>query len=394
MPSELLGLSILPLGCFSSATGLLLMKSSTELQPELPPWRSWRWLLGFSLLGIVATSIEVVVLRLLPISLVAPFSGLTICFSLAVASTGLIVPAELLCPHDYCGIFLILVGVTGVGMFGPHGNDSTVDALVSGLTQPAFVVFAMTSVLAALSRLWVVRSSARAAPTGVVLSAYSAASCGALSQLMLKLLAMSANTLATGGLLTVCVALALLGVLAPLHLHLLNLTLASGSVSVAVPLYQCLLISVGTCTGGVFFGEFAHVSSYQLMGYCAGVAAAAGGLAVLSLGGDDGNILTPSEGSPSSEDVPLQDSHEPLPSVKRVSLRMSTSAGCRRRASSQLMLPMGFAAAHLYLEHLHDQASRNNLKRSCSLPAVELRKVLDEMKMEPRRARSVSMLCQ
>ena len=176
-----LGLGILPFGCLSSATGLLLMKSSADLFPELPPcaapccarllctpsctpccawrlpgsstreagiplsrraptpvrgrWRSWRWLLGFVLLGVVATSIEVVVLGMLPLSLVAPFSGLTICFSLAVASTGVIAPAEALSRHDYLGVLLILLGVTGVSAFGPHGSGGTLAELVADFEQ-------------------------------------------------------------------------------------------------------------------------------------------------------------------------------------------------------------------------------------------------------------------
>ena len=65
-----------------------------------------------------------------------------------------------------------------------------------------------------------------------------------------------------GGASSLLVAVLMLSVSAPLHLHLLNSTLASGSVSVAVPLYQCLLISVSTGAGGLIFGEFAQVGPH------------------------------------------------------------------------------------------------------------------------------------
>lgn len=60
------------------------MKASSDLQPDIPPWRSWRWLLGFFLLGVCATAIDVVVLGMLPLSVVAPFAGLTIVMSLVL----------------------------------------------------------------------------------------------------------------------------------------------------------------------------------------------------------------------------------------------------------------------------------------------------------------------
>ena len=69
-------LSLIPAGCLASALGLLLMKSSAEFHAHLPAWRSWRWLLGFLFLGVVATAVDVTVLGVLPLSVVAPFAGL------------------------------------------------------------------------------------------------------------------------------------------------------------------------------------------------------------------------------------------------------------------------------------------------------------------------------
>ena len=53
-------------------------------------------------------------------------------------------------------------------------------------------------------------------------------------------------------------ALALAGLVcsAPLHLRLLNMTLAGSSVALAVPCYQFLLLGCTTAAGGLLFHEF------------------------------------------------------------------------------------------------------------------------------------------
>ena len=106
-------LLLVPLGCCCSAAGLLLMKSSTEYHPSLPPWRSWRWLCGFFCLGILATTVEVIALGTLPLSVVAPFAGLTIVFSLLLAATGSVTRPERLRRADAVSVALVLAGVTG-----------------------------------------------------------------------------------------------------------------------------------------------------------------------------------------------------------------------------------------------------------------------------------------
>ena len=110
---QLGGVFLIPIGCASSASGLLLMKASVMEAPELPAYKNMRWLLGFFLLGVVATSVDVTVLGMLPLSVVAPFAGLTIVFSLLLASSGLITgQKEQLGRSDLGAIFLVLCGVT------------------------------------------------------------------------------------------------------------------------------------------------------------------------------------------------------------------------------------------------------------------------------------------
>lgn len=88
------GVGLVVLGCACAATGLTLMKSSTIHEGEKPFCFRWRWLVGFSFLGILTTVIDVYVLGILPLSVVAPFAGLTIVFALLITGTGVMADAE------------------------------------------------------------------------------------------------------------------------------------------------------------------------------------------------------------------------------------------------------------------------------------------------------------
>ena len=88
------GVGLVVLGCACAATGLTLMKSSTIHEGEKPFCFRWRWLVGFSFLGILTTVIDVYVLGILPLSVVAPFAGLTIVFALLITGTGCLADAE------------------------------------------------------------------------------------------------------------------------------------------------------------------------------------------------------------------------------------------------------------------------------------------------------------
>ena len=136
------------------------------------------------------------------------------------------------------------------------------------------------------------------------LSAYSAAVCGALCQLFVKVVAVTLHE--AGGDFAGPHSpwrhfppyLALLGLLftAPLQLYLLDTALTGSAVKYAVPVYQALLILLTTAAGGVFFGEFEMMTGQQQLAFCAGVATAAVGLAVLSAsGGEAADEVAPHE---------------------------------------------------------------------------------------------------
>lgn len=322
-PMQLGGILLIPIGCISSASGLLLMKASVMERPDLPAYKNVRWLLGFFLLGIMATVVDVIVLGMLPLSVVAPFAGLTIVFSLLLASSGLITgQKEQLSRSDLTAIFLVLCGVTLVSAFGPHSSEApSLSVLIAAFQRPRFgglILVAATSSAARICRRTPV-SSASSAPSGAgvtekehgsegggaiadgggasstgggggsaawaaLVSAFAAATCGCLSQLMLKLLSTSLGSLSTSPDAYAPLGCALVGLAfsAPMHLKLLNETLAGASVAIAVPCYQFLLLGCTTAAGGLLFDEFAGSTPQSLLCYAIGVATATAGLVVLT----------------------------------------------------------------------------------------------------------------
>lgn len=52
------------------------MKLSSDVREgELKPWLRWRWWLGFVLLVVNATAIDLIAYGITPLSLIAPFAG-------------------------------------------------------------------------------------------------------------------------------------------------------------------------------------------------------------------------------------------------------------------------------------------------------------------------------
>ena len=160
-----------------------------------------------------ATVVDIIVFGMLPLSVIAPFAGLTIVFSLLIASTGCIGSKESLEPIDTLYVGLVLAGVTIVSLFGPHNTGEGVPSrqILYHFRSPVFVVFATLDLLivAAWTAIYCLPSLHKFKPSGrgrgmlasTVLSAYAAATCGAMSQLFLKIVATAmSEAVATDGL--------------------------------------------------------------------------------------------------------------------------------------------------------------------------------------------------
>ena len=197
--SKLVGVGLVGCGCACAATGLLLMKASTVYEGHKPPFCRWRWLLGFTFLGVLTTVIDVYVLGILPLSVVAPFAGLTIVFSLLIAQLGLVTERELMSRTDVYGALLILLGVTLISTFGPESSAGVAAAdIMADFQKPFFAAFASTTLLTVgwWVSVLVLPCLRRCHPgpdsaVATALSAWSAAVCGALSQLFVKVVAVT-----------------------------------------------------------------------------------------------------------------------------------------------------------------------------------------------------------
>merc|ERR1719440_48101 len=83
-----LGVILCVLGCLSSAAGILLMKNSGDTESHIVFYRRYRWMCGFFLLIVNASLLDMLAYSLMPLALMAPFSGVTIVFSTILAQGG------------------------------------------------------------------------------------------------------------------------------------------------------------------------------------------------------------------------------------------------------------------------------------------------------------------
>ena len=308
----LLGVPLIVGGCFSSSLGLLLMKRSGEVEVGRPFFLAWRWLCGFLCLAVVQTACDAMSLSYLPLAVVAPFAGLTIVFSLSLAASGCCGEAEQLSRADLLGAVCVLIGVTGVSLAAPHdGAEPSLDEASTALISTNFAV---PAAIVLLSAAGCVCAPVTGVHAPVMLLAFGAAACGAMSQLALKVVSLSVkeSVLASGGAYFLWprplafVGMGALAFSAPSQLILLSSALAARATLV-VPLYQASLVSLTTLAGGTAFKEFASMSGLASVCYGSSMLVATLGIVTLSRGGsgDEGAFEAEDETSATGTQEPL-----------------------------------------------------------------------------------------
>lgn len=204
-------------------------------------------------------------MALAPLSLIAPVAGLSIVFSAVLAHFGCVMGVrERLNGVEWGCTALVLFGVLLAASFGPQ-NDAVPDyhRAQTAFSGPAFLFFTFTcvSVIVGWTTFWLAPCFRKRRPAYDSLvtsffSGYSAAACGAFSQLFLKVIMVAVRTMINGDSsplsmpVTWCAAVGL-AACAPLQLYLLNMTLASGAVTFTVPLYTSLIMILTIGAGGV-----------------------------------------------------------------------------------------------------------------------------------------------
>jgi len=260
--------------------------SSDRREGELSFWRRWRWWLGFFLLVVNATAIDLIAYGITPLSLIAPFAGLTIVFSSLLAATGCLIEREVPSARGAMATLLVLTGVTIVSVFAPHGDGSPDTPHLSTAS------IAFTAASAGYTFAWLLISRLgsvdAAAPICTLAASLASACCGMITQVAIKQISMAVvSSLQASAFIgwrnpTLWAALAAVPFSAPLQLWLLNGTLAAARVGYAVPTYQSLLILMTTAAAGLIFGEFDDVTPTQMAWFAGGVGCAIVGLAILT----------------------------------------------------------------------------------------------------------------
>ena len=300
MEPWLIGMQLALLGCFSSAVGLILLKHSTSVESHLPLYKRKFWLIGIVFLIVNASVIDVFAFSLAPITLIAPFTGVTIVFTSWLASTGVLFVKETLDMWDATSTTITLVGVTVSSIYGPHSTDAPDSSnIFKYFGSPDFLACAgfLLSILAVGWALLGINASSilrgsrdpkpaspREAALRIVLYAYTAALSGSMSMLTLKVIGSglratmekNARLITPQWLFCFCG----LGFFAAIQLGFLHRTLANSPVTYGVPTYQTLLTLLTILLGGIFFSEFKEMGMFQMLVFCSGVAVALFGIAL------------------------------------------------------------------------------------------------------------------
>ena len=193
-----LGVALVIYGCWNSAMGMAFIKQSSDVERDRRCICRPRFWIGTLILLGNSAVVDLITFSLLPISMIAPFAGLTIVFSLIIASTGCLGPKETITLTDAMHISLVLIGVTVVSLFGPQSGVAEVryEQIMSEFKSAGFILYAAINL--GIVSLWVVftcvPSLKRHLPSEqmqgqlfvTVFSAYAAPTCGALSKIFLK----------------------------------------------------------------------------------------------------------------------------------------------------------------------------------------------------------------
>ena len=227
----IIGIALLIASSVFGSAGLLLIKDASEKTTVRE--RRERWLYGFVCLAVVSTVLNVIVYGMLALTVIAPFAGLNIVVTLLLASTGILCTKQELLREEWLATAIIMAGLGASSAFGPddstevsaegrvrrHGAAALAaiapdldlqEELELRMSDPTFFIVAAVSLctVAAWLALSLVPSLDRCRPAAgsllaTALSAYSAAVCGALGTVFLKIVSEALRANAQGASLAI-----------------------------------------------------------------------------------------------------------------------------------------------------------------------------------------------
>ena len=294
----LLGLGLAFLSTILSTIGLLIQKTSADLEKHKPAWRRWRFWLGFAInLGSEVT-LTPVAMSLTPLSLLAPMTGVGIATGTLISASGCLPGLkEPLSCREAMSTVLVIGGVVLTSIFGPRGNDEpSLENVEAAFASPALIgitcvidAYVVGPILVrnvkALGRCRpadrTIRTCLMAAVASSLLATYSA--------LCMKVISTAVRIAGEGrgdvvrASSSPYVAAIGLATSAPTQLYLLNMMMGNGSAVLAMPVYLSLIIICLTLCGAWIFDELAELSALSLAMLCTGVLVVVLGIVTLSL---------------------------------------------------------------------------------------------------------------
>lgn len=294
-PLWLLGVGFMVLGTLSSACGMLLLKRATLGPGPVPPWYKnvWFWA-GMLLIVVNASLLDIVAFAVTPLSLIAPFAGLTIVFSVVLVGVGCFGVREVPSPMTMISVGVIVFGVTIAATFGPHEDKALRPADMQeilnkrpGIFWAGITGLPMVALLQYMS-MWheAALGAFLASPIGSLLAAVAGAMYGGLTQLLFKTAATavvsfvqtwrfpypSAESMAMQLTCAACTAIG--------QVVFLNVAIASSPVAYAVPAYQSALLLITLSLAGWLLDEFGRMEPLNFVLFNCGCGFVLAGIAL------------------------------------------------------------------------------------------------------------------
>jgi len=278
-----LGIGLMVVGTVASSVGMLCFKRAGTMTST--PWyqNSWFWG-GLVLFVMTAAVLDTIVFAVTPLGLIAPFAGLTIVVSFALASFGCCGVNEPPTRTTTSAVVLIVIGVTVCAVFGPK-SDGTINPtqlqeifrvhrllyVLCAIAGPSFLIFYAVSLYKPAETRKALRSW-----VGALVLALSAALFGAVTQLQFKALAHAivtvlgvmssadSNTEHWSSLYpstVMCVVQLLCAASTGLaQIGFLNFAISGAPVAYTVPAYQSALLVFTLGTSGLMLDEYVNES--------------------------------------------------------------------------------------------------------------------------------------
>ena len=248
LASLFVGLAMATLGTLAASTGHVLFRLSSTVESDVPLMCRWRFFIACFLVVVVLSTCNGIALALAPLSMIAPFAGISMVWSVWFGHCGLFGVHEPLARLDVAWTALVLAGVVLVSWsesVGVRHKLSEAD-LLADAAEPLFIYCWLAFVLAGFGWLLLpisnqLRASYPVAATftSALLGAAAAAFTQSFAKLSATAIALSTEPGASDGPPAWFVGLAVCGLVtsAPLDLLLLSRTIMAASLVLAVPLY-------------------------------------------------------------------------------------------------------------------------------------------------------------